>query len=643
MQQVKSTNTISPLFDEGDPLDRQDLAPSFSPAAMTALLNGERDPLRQRVLKMLQEPRFVRQHLTDKTSYRAQVTEWVCQLASEGLGGLSYPQEAGGNDDMPGYLAAFETLAFHDLSMLIKFGVQFGLFGGAIHQLGTEKHHRRYLPLVTTMELPGCFAMTETGHGSNVRDIETTAVYLPKTEEFEIHTPHPDARKDYIGNAARDGKLAVVFTQLVIGENNYGVHALLVPIRTESGQPTPGVTIEDAGHKLGLNGVDNGRLAFDRVRVPREALLDRFAQVTPKGEYQSEITSESRRFFTMLGTLVGGRIGVATAAMSAAKSAQTIAVRYGLQRRQFGPPDAPETLLLDYPSHQRRLLPDLAKTYAFHFALTYMSSRFTNRTENDSREIEALAAVLKALSTWHTTATIQTCREACGGQGYLTENGFTVLKADTDIFTTFEGDNTVLMQLAAKARLTDFRRRLGNMNLFSLARFVTGRVTHGISDRLLSGRLQVNAAHLRDAEFQLSAFFHREEALLNSAATRIKRRMDAGEDADSVLLSVQNHLIELARAYGERILLEQFVKGAAEVEDMELRAVLDKLRSLFALSTLELHKGWYLEHRLFAANKTKAIRRQVESLCDELRPDAAALVDAFDIPDALLCSQIGMR
>jgi acyl-CoA oxidase len=648
MQHIQSVQTIPPVIGHEDAHTRQKSLPSFSSIAMTALLDGERAALRRHVRQLLQEPRFARRRFATSADYRAQVTEWLGLLADEGLGGLSYPEEFGGGGDVGGYLAVFETLAFHDLSLLVKYGVQFGLFGGAIYQLGTAEHHRRYLPKIASMELPGCFAMTETNHGSNVRDVETTAVYDPTTEEFEIHTPHRGAYKDYIGNAARDGKLAIVFAQLSIGDDDFGVHALLVPIRTADGQPAPGVTIEDVGEKLGLNGVDNGRLAFDRVRVPRTALLDRFAQVTPEGEYQSDIVRESRRFFTMLGTLVGGRIAIATAAVSAAKAAQTIAVRYALQRRQFGPPGARETLLLDYPTHQRRLLPDLAKSYAFHFGLAHLTARYENRTQDEIREIEALAAVLKALSTWHATATIQACREACGGQGYLAENGLAALKADTDVFTTFEGDNMVLMQLAAKARLSDFRQQFSDMGLLSLARYVTGRVAHGLSDRvvpliaLLPRRQRSDAAHLRDANFQLGAFRHREEALLQSAAARIKHRMDAGQDLDRVLHAVQNHLIELARAYGERVLLEQFVLGVDAVDDATLRAVLDRMCSLFALATLEEHKGWYLEHGLLDGGETKAIRDQVDRLCAEVRPDAAALVDAFAIPDALLASQIGV-
>ncbi|PWG73801.1 acyl-CoA oxidase, partial [Enterococcus hirae] len=79
--------------------------------------------------------------------------------------------------------------------------------------------------------------------------------------------------------------------------------------------------------------------------------------------------------------------------------------------------------------------------------------------DKDRREVEAVAAGLKAFATWHATDTIQTCREACGGQGYLAVNRFAALKADTEVFTTFEGDNIVLQQLLAKGLLTDYKKQ----------------------------------------------------------------------------------------------------------------------------------------------------------------------------------------
>ena len=185
----------------------------------------------------------------------------------------------------------------------------------------------------------------------------------------------------------------------------------------------------------------------------------------------------------MLGTLVQGRVCVGGGGdQRRARCAQVIAVRYALRRRQFGPPDGEsETLLLDYGQHQRRLLPLLARTYALHFAqervaadLHRVFSDPDNASERLRRALESRAAATKALGTWHASRTIQECREACGGAGYLSVNRFDALRADTDVFTTFEGDNTVLMQLVAKGRLTDLRDSFGELDQIGTARYVAG-------------------------------------------------------------------------------------------------------------------------------------------------------------------------
>jgi acyl-CoA oxidase len=616
--------------------------PGFDVSAMVRLLEGGHHELRWRIKEILGRPEFRYQYDLDRPAYREQVLAGCRLLAAEGLGSLSFPPAYGGAGDVGAFVAVFETLALHDLSMLIKFGVQFGLFGGSILQLGNSKHHQRYLPQIGSLELPGCFAMTETGHGSNVADLETVARYDPAAEQFIIHTPHDGARKDYIGNAALHGRLATVFAQLVIDDSSHGVHALLVPIREDDGSICSGVRIEDCGEKLGLNGVDNGRIWFDQVRIPRENLLDRFAQVAADGTYTSSIASPSRRFFTMLGTLVGGRVSIALAGLSASKSALTIAVRYGARRRQFGPSGEAETVLLDYLTHQRRLLPRLATTYALNFALHHLAEQYAESIDDDRREVEAMAAGLKAYATWHATDTIQTCREACGGQGYLAANRFAALKADSDVFTTFEGDNTVLMQLVAKGLLTGYRRQFGEMKLLGLVRFLAGQAATAVAELNPIVTRMTDEDHLLDREFQLGAMRWREEHLLGTLARRLKKRIDAGQDAFQALIEVQDHAVELARAHNERVVLERFAEVVGSTAGPDLAAVLGTLCDLYALHRIEADRGWFLEHGYLEAGKAKAIRKLVTRLCGEVRLQALPLVDAFDIPDELLAAPIAI-
>jgi acyl-CoA oxidase len=616
---------------------------TFDVEKLGKLLDGKNRPIIEKVKTLLKDKAFRFENNGDLRTYREKVLEWSHLLAQQGFGSIAYPKACGGKDDMESYFAIMETLSYHDLSLVVKFGVQFGLFGMSVYFLGTEKHHKKYLKDIGTLSLPGCFAMTETGHGSNVRGIETTATYDHTSKTFTIHTPNIIAQKEYIGNAANHGRMATVFAKLILDGRDYGVNAFLVPLRDTNGNTLRGITIEDCGRKMGLNGVDNGKIRFDNVVVPYENMLDRFASITPEGKFASPIASDNRRFFTMLGTLVGGRIGIPRSGLSATKTGLTIAIRYGDQRKQFGPDGAPEIPILNYRTHQRRLMPLLANTYALHFALQYLTKRFLNRTEDQMQEIEALAAGLKSFATWHTTETLQECRETCGGKGYLSENRIDALKNDTDVYTTFEGDNTVLMQLVAKSRLTEFKKEFGNMDVFGILKYVADQATVSLTERNPLIIRKTDEDHLLDFGFHLNAFEYRERDILTSAAKRLKRHIDGGMDSFDAFNVVQHHLVQVGFAYIERIILEQFMEQVEKTEDEGCKGVLTKLCQLFALSQIDKNKGWYLENGYMDGVKTKAIRKVLNQLCWDIRENAVPLVDAFGIPDEILGAPIALK
>lgn len=614
----------------------------FDPKKLQAILDGPFAELKTRTKTLLLDEAFrVPTELRNKDELRLKILEQCRYLAQQGFGSYAFPSEYGGSDSTGGSTAIFETLAMGNLSLLIKYGVQFGLFGGAVFQLGTAQHHRLYLEKLGKLELAGCFAMTETGHGSNVRDLETTATYDHATRSLTIHSPTQAAGKEYIGNALHS-RMAAVFCQLVVNGQNHGIHTVLVPLRDENHQTLAGVTVKDNGYKMGLNGVDNGRIWFDNVRVPVENLLNRYGSIDEKGQYQSPIQNPSKRFFTMLGALVGGRVSVALGSNTAAKKALDIAIRYALKRRQFKTlSEEQETLLLDYPTHQERLFPLLAKSYALTFALETLRRKFVESAAlEDTREVEALAAGLKSYASWHAIDTIQECREACGGKGYLSENELPDLKADTDIFATFEGDNHVLLQLLAKSILTDFKQEFSDGGFMAVARHILHRVkTEWVDANPFSTR-NTDAEHLLSAGFLGDALRYREQKLLFTLSDRFRSFLGKKLNPNEIFLRTQTHTIALAMAHVERFIHDEFLAKLYNLPDSPEKTALQQMQQVFALDAIHRDRGWYLENDYLSGEKSKAIRKVLAKLYRQLRPQAQAYVQAFGIPAVLRNAEI---
>ena len=169
--------------------------PPGGPVTSTPLVNALRDSLGGRWAHVREHAReefdaalLLPDPSLDIEAHRARVNEQMRMLADSPYARSGFPASAGGSDDVGASVTAFEMLGHTDLSLLVKAGVHWGLFGGAVANLGTARHHETVLPQIISLELPGCFAMTETGHGSDVQSLETTATYDPSTDELVVHT-----------------------------------------------------------------------------------------------------------------------------------------------------------------------------------------------------------------------------------------------------------------------------------------------------------------------------------------------------------------------------------------------------------------------------------------------------------------------
>lgn len=626
--------------------DTTENSPRVNVAQLNDQLLGTWADTRRQSREMIKDPAFWRADELGKDEHRERVLSQLHLLVKNGAVHRAFPKAFGGEENNGANIAGFEELVAADPSLQIKSGVQWGLFGSAVLQLGTEEHHKKWLPGIMSLEIPGAFAMTEIGHGSDVASLGTTATYDPETEEFVIHTPFRAATKEYLGNAALHGIAATVFAQLITNGVNHGVHCFYVPLRGEDGDDLPGITREDDGLKGGLNGIDNGRLAFDGIRIPRTNLLNRYGDVAPDGTYTSPIDSPGRRFFTMLGTLVQGRVSLDGASSWASALGLYIAITYGSQRRQFGGADGQETVLLDYGKHQRRLLPRLATTYAQIFAhdefLKKFDGVFSGKTDTDQdrEDLETLAAALKPLSTWHALDTLQEAREACGGAGFMFENRLVGLRQDLDIYVTFEGDNNVLLQLVGKRLLTDFAKQFKGKDAAALAAFAVGqtaeRVFHGAGLRQLGQAVADFGSTARSVELGLresqqhELLADRVQDMVGDIAGRLRPAQKATPaEAERIFNENQSELIEAARAHGELLQWEAFTDAVHAASDEGTQQVLTWLRDLFGLHLIEKHLAWYLINGRLSSQRAAAVSRYIDRLCARLRPHALDLVDAF--------------
>lgn len=596
---------------------------------LRAVLDGDYSQSRDEARKFISRPSMAPvSPETPKEEHREQTLRWIKDMIAEGYTKLPYETKYGGGGDREKYMNIVEVIAHQDMSLAVKQGVQFGLFGMSVETLGTDKHHAEYIPDIMTGDLLGGFAMTEVGGGSDVQGITTTAVYDHDTRSFTINTPDDDARKAYIGNAALHGEMMVVFAQLKMdkdSDESMGVHAFMVPIRDKNGDTKAGVTIEDCGHKVGLNGIDNGYLGFDNVKVPYDSMLDRFAQIDEDGKYQSPIAKKSKRFFKMIGTLVTGRIFVSMISLSGTKNALTAAINHAEDRKVFG------DTLMDKQATQMRILPHLADAYAMHFMTRHMMEEYQNGNEY----LETMAAAIKAKSSDAAIKVVDEARLLGGAAGYMSEERFGALHNDMDVFRTFEGDNTVLRLLVARNQLARFSKKFNNLSGIQKLAKGTALQMKSLFTKFNAESGKTDPTHFGDPVFQNKIFAARERAMMYSLSSKLMKIAKA-ENPEVAANKCQTDMLEYADAYAERLMMQKFIKAVEAQKDPEVKDLLKDVCDLYAVHTMRKNGLWYVENGLMKPQTTKALRRVERYLTEKIRPHAKTLTDAFGVPPEVL-------
>ncbi|KAI3918736.1 hypothetical protein MKX01_042056 [Papaver californicum] len=519
--------------------------------------------------------------------------------------------------------------------------LHWGMFVPAIKGQGTHEQQDKWLPLAYRMQIIGCYAQTELGHGSNVQGLETTATFDSETDEFVLHSPTLTSSKWWPGGLGKVSTHAVVYARLLINGKDYGVNAFIVQLRgLDDHLPLPGITVGDIGMKFGsgaYNTMDNGVLRFDHVRIPRTQMLMRVSQVTREGKYvQSDVPRQ-----LVYWTMVYVRQTIVADASCALSRAVCIATRYSAVRRQFGSQDGgPETQVIDYKTQQSRLFPLLATAFAYRFVGEWLSLLYTDVTQrlqaNDFStlpEAHACTAGLKSLTTSTTADAIEECRKLCGGHGYLSSSGLPELFAVYIPACTYEGDNTVLLLQVARFLMKTVSQ-LGSNKIPVGTTAYMGRIEHLM-------QCQCDAQSAEDwlkPSVVMKAFEARAARMSVACAKNISKM----PSPDAGFAELSPDLAEAAVAHCQLIVVSKFIdKLQQDIPGKGVKEQLKILCSIYALSLLHKHQGHFLSTGSITPKQASLANDQLRSLYAQARPNAVALVDSFNYTDHFLGSVLG--
>jgi acyl-CoA oxidase len=144
----------------------------------------------------------------------------------------------------------------------------------------------------------------------------------------------------------------------------------------------------------------------------------------------------------------------------------------------------------------------------------------------------------------------------------------------------------------------------------------------------------------RDRAWHRDLFADREQHVLEGLARRLRAAASSDNDPFDVFNDAQDHVLRAGRVHIDRLVLDAFATAVDECADPAARELLSQVCDLYALSTIEADRAWFLEHGRLTAQLAKKVVAEVNALCKSLRPHARTLVDAFAIPEQFVTTPL---
>ncbi|XP_072946847.1 acyl-coenzyme A oxidase 1-like isoform X2 [Epargyreus clarus] len=484
---------------------------------------------------------------------------------------------------------------------------------------------------------PSFCTWTELGHGTFIRGLETTATYDPETEEFVLHSPTLTSYKWWAGGLGKTANHCVVLAQMSTKGKCYGIHPFIVQIRDlETHMPLPGIKVGELGPRMGYNTADNGFLAFDHHRIPRQHMLMKNAQVEKDGTYVKAARHEKLTY----GTMVFVRVTlVHDAAFNLAK-AVTIAVRYSAVRRQSQPkPDEPEPQILDYPTQQHKLFIHIATSHALVLTGEWLWRTFTavladmkKGNVNNLPELHALSSCLKAVSTSDSALGIEECRYACGGHGYMMSSNLPSIYSYVVATRIYEGDYTVLLLQTARFLVKAWEQAQAGKQL-------TPTVAY-FSQALKNGKETWDGS----AESIIKSFQRIAAGKVSACVNNIKEHIKSGMSYEDAWLKTTVQLVAAAEAHCRTLICSVYWEEVTRLtasSSPNVKIVMTQLSMIYLVYWALRMTGDLLRYTSISEKDLDDLQRKYEELLTLIRPNAVGLVDAFDIRDEILRSSLG--